>query len=593
MKEFLHQYFYLLDKKAKRGLPWLFLLFVASSLLDVIGIGMIGVFLALIANPEAVLSKIPFHSALFPVDMSKNTLVIGAGIFIVTAFVVKAIAGFYIQMKTTRFSFNFGARLKLKLLKAFQFAPFTFHIENNSAYLINKMQNVDLYVRQMVVVSLQVLSNVLIAVFIVALLAVMHPMATLALGILMAAIIWVNQRFLKNTAKAMGELVATANGHMLKNTNHALKGAQEIRVLGREQYFSDEVKTHAEQYAHGYSINAAFQYIPRNLIESSMAIFMVVLCFLSMISGSSITVIISFLGVFAAAGARLMPVMNQLTSGLNQMRFAYKSMESVYQQFQQIAQGEVLSEHCEVKLDFDHFGLDKAFYKYNKATQHALNGITIDIQKAQSVGLMGTSGAGKSTLVAMLLGFLDPQPGQLLVDGKPIQDKRSWLNNFAYIPQQIFLMDDTFGRNVALGIEDNDIDMAKLNKAIAMARLDTVVNELPDGLDTLVGENGIKLSGGQRQRVALARAFYHERDVIVMDEATSSLDNETEAEIIAEIKSLKGLKTLIVIAHRLSTIEHCDVIYKLEKGQVVRSGTFEEVVGTMSPTLSQEVVNES
>ena len=167
---------------------------------------------------------------------------------------------------------------------------------------------------------------------------------------------------------------------------------------------------------------------------------------------------------------------------------------------------------------------------------------------------------------------------QILVDGKPIANMRAWLNNCAYIPQHIFLLDDTLKRNIALGIEDDDIDERKLQNAIQMAQLNSVVEELPQGVDTIVGENGFRLSGGQRQRVALARAFYHERDIIVMDEATSALDNETEKEVIGAIKQLHGIKTLIVIAHRLTTVEYCDVICKMEKGRVVQVGSFQEVV---------------
>ena len=181
-------------------------------------------------------------------------------------------------------------------------------------------------------------------------------------------------------------------------------------------------------------------------------------------------------------------------------------------------------------------------------------------------------------MVNLILGLIEPQQGQVLADSKPIQNLRAWLNNFAYIPQSIFLLDDTLRRNIAFGLEDDLIDDKQLWNVIEMAQLTEVVQHLPKGFDTLIGENGVRLSGGQRQRVALARAFYHARDVIIMDEATSSLDNETEKEVIETIKRLKGNKTLIVIAHRLTTVEHCDLLYRLEQGGVSAVGSFAEVV---------------
>ena len=182
----------------------------------------------------------------------------------------------------------------------------------------------------------------------------------------------------------------------------------------------------------------------------------------------------------------------------------------------------------------------------------------------------------------IILGFLEPQQGHILIDGESIKNLRAWLNNFAYIPQTIFLLDDTLQKNIALGIEDEAIDETRVWNAVKMAQLTEVVHHLPQGINTVIGENGVRLSGGQRQRVALARAFYHERDIIVMDEATSSLDHETESEVINTIKRLKGSKTLIVIAHRLTTVEHCDVLYRLDHGRVSAVGSFQEVVGVVT-----------
>ena len=204
--------------------------------------------------------------------------------------------------------------------------------------------------------------------------------------------------------------------------------------------------------------------------------------------------------------------------------------------------------------------------------------LSIDLHAGESIGLIGTSGSGKTTIVDILLGLLAPTGGSVIYNGDPLQNNLpSWRSQVAYIPQNIFLLDDTLRANIAIGLKE-DIDEKKVEKAIKQAQLNDLLQQLPKGLDTVLGERGLRLSGGQRQRVALARAFYFDRDVLIMDEATSALDNETEKEIIEEIRRLKGKKTMIVIAHRLTTVKHCDCIYRLENGKVVDKGTYSEVV---------------
>ena len=209
----------------------------------------------------------------------------------------------------------------------------------------------------------------------------------------------------------------------------------------------------------------------------------------------------------------------------------------------------------------------------------ALQDITLQIRSGESVGLVGPSGAGKTTLVDVLLGLLEPQAGSITFNGLSLQEGLlEWHSQAAYLPQQVFLIDNTLKRNVALGMQDDMIDETRIHQAINQAMLSELLEQLPYGIETILGERGIRLSGGQRQRVALARAFYHRRSVLVMDEATSALDDSTEKEIVEEIKRLKGQKTMIVIAHRLSTVQHCDRIYRLEQGKIVEEGSPQQVL---------------
>ena len=224
--------------------------------------------------------------------------------------------------------------------------------------------------------------------------------------------------------------------------------------------------------------------------------------------------------------------------------------------------------------------LSNVIYRYPGTEEAALDNISLTIKKGQSIAFIGKSGAGKTTLVDVILGLLELESGDIRVDDISIyKNIRSWQNLIGYIPQSIFLMDETIERNIAFGVPDHLIDAERMNKAIKAAQLTELVEHLPNGIKTSVGERGVRLSGGQRQRIGIARVLYHEREILVLDEATSALDNETERLVSEAIQSLSGTKTMIIIAHRLTTVEHCDCIYLLEKGSLAKSGTYQEVVG--------------
>jgi ABC-type multidrug transport system fused ATPase/permease subunit len=217
-------------------------------------------------------------------------------------------------------------------------------------------------------------------------------------------------------------------------------------------------------------------------------------------------------------------------------------------------------------------------FQYEAALSPALNNVSLTVKRGEAVGLVGPSGSGKSTLVDILLGLLEPTSGRVLVDGDVIHDNlRGWQDQIGYVPQSIFLTDDTLRRNVAFGLPKNEIDEVAVEAAIRLAQLEDFVASLPDGLDTIVGERGVRLSGGQRQRIGIARALYHNPDVLVLDEATSSLDTETEHGVMQAVQALQGEKTVIIVAHRLSTVEYCNRLYRLENARIVDEGTFSEV----------------
>lgn len=581
MKLFLKYCLFLLDHQAKKKLPFLFFIFLSSSLLDVIGIGLVSAFLLLIVNYNSVIDKFPKSFQTLSSHFSQSEVIFFIGIGLVFAFIFKACWGIYSQRKLVLFTSQFAVRLKMRLMKGYQNAAYTFHLKQNSGYLMNKVALADSFSNGALFVSLNMVSSVLVTTGIMICLIAIHPLVTLFLMAMIGLIFFLYEMLIKNKIVKMGKILSTSGGEINRSVLQALGGLKEIRVLGKEAFFLNKIKSVAQNYSFALSMNNSLQLIPRYAIESAASIFLVALVLAALSIGASPVEMIPTLGVFAAACIRLLPTLSQMIGMFSQLRSMKYATGLLYDEINGLegeyktSLNDVAANNCQL---FSQFSFKDVCFHYPGSKNSALHCINMNILRGKSVGLIGASGAGKSTLVNVVLGLLLPDSGELLIDGLPINNLRAWLNNFAYIPQSIFLLDDTLKRNIAMGTEDSEIDDQKINHAIEMAQLSDVVVDLPDGVNTLIGENGVRLSGGQRQRVALARALYYEREIIVMDEATSSLDNETEHEVINSIKRLHGVKTLIVIAHRLTTIQHCDVVYKLEKGRIVAQGSFDEVV---------------
>jgi ATP-binding cassette, subfamily B, bacterial PglK len=325
---------------------------------------------------------------------------------------------------------------------------------------------------------------------------------------------------------------------------------------------------------------------PRFLMELLMIIFIVTLVLGTLYSGQSLQILIPTLAMFGVAALRLLPIANMLSGSLASIRFERDAISRLFTEVSKLDKSERFNSKRIVQgsiKPFETIVLDSISFRYPGISEDALKKVSLEIKSGESIGLIGTSGSGKTTMVDVLLGLLEPHEGETLYNDRSIKESLGeWLSHVAYLPQQVFLIDDTLRNNVALGCVNDEIDVNRVDDALKKARLTDLVKKLPLGIETVLGERGVRLSGGQRQRVALARAFYHERNVLVMDEATSALDKETESEIVDEIRRLKGDKTMIVIAHRLSTVADCDRIYRLDSGQIVEQGTPEEILGGQS-----------
>lgn len=591
MTSFLAKFLYVLGKKRKK-LVFMLFLFLVSSGLEVFSIGMVGPFVAVSTNPRLIaenqLASTLYNALNFN---SSNQFLLFLGIVLIIAFYGKAILAFNIQKYVFEFSFYLRRDLVGRIMAAYLHAPYTFYLTSNSAVLINNaVSETQGFCTGLLMSLLNSTSNLFITLALVLLLMKTDLLATVLIcSILLLAFLVFSQ--FKGQLNRWGQNASDANGGIIRTINHGLGGIKETRVIGCESFFLTELDKHATFYAENVSAACSYNNLPRFAVEALLMTFLVGFTCLFVLFNQGSDNLVSVLGIFALASVRLMPATSNLLSSLGSLIASTVSLDRLYLDLKELEQfsletarsSSVLSGQPSLSkgtFKFDHqITLKQISYCYPNAANASLNDLSIDIRKGESIGLIGRSGAGKTTLVDVILGLLIPKYGDIFVDGVSIySDLRSWQNMLGYVPQSIFLTDDTLERNIAFGVPDELIDQERVIKAVQAAQLSDLVEQLPNGLQTEVGERGVLLSGGQRQRVGIARAIYHEREILIFDEATSALDNETESFVTESIKALSGIKTMIIIAHRLSTIEHCDHVYEMQGGHIIRSGSYQEVV---------------
>ena len=592
MEKYLEKYLHLLSEK-KKYLWTLLALSLVSSLFDLLSIGLIGPFVAAIAAPDEVTGFRIWATYIHFTGLSDvGSALIFLGFLIVVAFIAKAMVSVWLYRKIIKFAYQHQKDMRTKLLRGYQTLPYTFHLKRNSAELINIISiHTTVFTNSCLVPTLRMGAEIVVLFMILALLFVTNFWVATFLVIAVLAIFFCYDYYLKSAIERAGKDFATSNGEMIKHITQGISGMKEIRVFGTEAYFVSRLASNAEVYRCSGVKTYTLQILPRYIIEIFVVTCVVLLASLSILLHHPTELVISTLGIFSASALRLMPSAVVVIGGFNSIRNTRHVVEELYQDIITIEKNAMplpgtvdLENHRHQNLSLSELrtvNFRRVTYRYPESNKDALHDVSIEIHAGTSIGIIGASGAGKTTLVDLLLGLYEPSRGTVLVNGRSIhEDLRAWLDKVAYIPQEVFIIDDTVRRNIALGIEDSEVNLDQLHFAIESAQLSDVVSQLDSGVDTKIGEKGSRLSGGQRQRIALARALYHRREVIIMDEATSALDNNTEEKIIAAIDQLKGQKTIVMIAHRLSTLERCDVIVNLAEGQVKEIGSFVEVVGS-------------
>jgi len=509
------------------------------------------------------------------------------GGLITSLFICKGTASYFVQRTITTFSWHMQLRLRARLMSVYQSMPYTFHLTRNSATLLNVLENHILQFSKGVVgPSLRLVWECVTIVAIMIFLTFTFPGPTTAIILVLVVFFVLYDRLMRRPLSGAGHTASEARADVIRAIRQAIGGLKEIRVLGAEPYFHGKVVTSARLVADANIQYATLQLLPRYVIEAMTVSLVIGLALVLLWIEGGHAPVFATLGVFAAAGLRILPSANQIVMALAHLRYSHPFVERIYLDLHGAEQAVPAPDKTAVQQPlvssaprFQRLTFDTVSYRYPSSPKKVVDSISFSLERGCSLAIIGPSGAGKTTLVDLLLGLLTPSEGRILTNDRPVHaDLAAWQRQTAYIPQTTLLLDDSLRRNVALGVEDGQIDDKKLTQALALAQLTQVVDDLPEGAGTVLGEQGIRLSGGQRQRVALARAFYHDRDLIVMDEATSALDIDTEHDIIQAIDTLKGRKTLVVIAHRLSLVRHCDHVIRLDAGRIAAYGSYEEVV---------------
>ena len=475
------------------------------------------------------------------------------------------------------FSLGITARIGRELFENYLHQPYPFHLQRNSSVLIRNSQSSTALMGGVFDPMLSIMTDSLVTLGLFSLLIKLEPIGSLTTLAVFGLSAFLFRRFTSSRIKKWGEAQNNFRRMIIQHLQQGLGGVKDVKILGREEYFISEYSDQligSAAVVRRYNVS---QMMPRTGLEILTITGLAVLVSTMVVSGEDLSNVLPVLGLFGAAAFRLVPAVSRMVTMVQTIAINRPIVNELFHDLS------LRATNLPRRQDHDGFAqvveVNDLSFKYETAPTNALSNVSLRVKRGEAVGLVGPSGSGKSTLVDVLLGLLAPASGAVLVDGTNVQNRiRWWQDQIGYVPQSIFLTDDTLRRNVAFGLPKSAIDDAAVDAAIRAAQLEEFVKTLPLGLETVVGERGVRLSGGQRQRIGIARALYHNPDVLVLDEATSSLDTETEHGVMQAVQALQGDKTVIIVAHRLSTVEYCDRLYRLESSRIVDEGTFAEVM---------------
>ena len=538
-----------------------------SMILETFSIGLILPALTLIDNPK-IITEYAYLKNFYFYDGEPNYNIVVLFVIIVLClfYFLKTICITFVTWKQLQLSFGIQVELSHQLFKNYLKNDYSFHFSRNSSNLI---RNVTIEIDQFggaITASLNLIAETLIVIGIGLLLLVYQPVSTLILGLALGTSSFLFFKIIRNSVYIWGKARQFHQGKRIQYIQQGLGAIKQIKILNKEDNFVKNYNLHNIENGRVNMLEHLLTRVPRYFLE-----LIAVFCFAGLIALLLIqdnNQIIPTVGLFAGAAFRLLPSVSRIVGSAQGLRYSLPSVNVLFEEFGTSYQSHkkenikniAFTESLEVK---------NVSFQYDESSSKNIHDINFKISFGDSIGFIGVSGSGKSTLMDLIIGLLKPQEGEILVDNISIEKGlNSWQSQIGYVPQDIYMIDDTLTKNIALGLDNDEIDIQKVRNAIRLSQLESFVNSLPQGLDTEMGERGIRLSGGQLQRVGIARALYNNPKILIFDEASSALDSNTEEKIIKEIDQLKRDKTILIISHRLSTLERCDYIYEIKDGKL-------------------------
>ncbi|MDO4463133.1 MAG: ABC transporter ATP-binding protein [Bacillota bacterium] len=583
MKKIIKKLMVLLDGRQKRIMVLLVFLMLIGAVLETLGVSLVIPVMNVVMDEHAVENNEYLQVICDILRIEYNDtrkLMIFTMLALIGVFVVKNIFLFIQQKAQLKFVYTNQFATSRRMMINFMERPYEYYLNADTSVIQRSITSDVNNMYGLILALLQLFSEAIVFVCLVLVSLATDVWMTVTVTLLLVVVLAIIKGILKPIMKKAGEENQDYYSGLYKWIDQSVMGIKEIKVANKENYFINEYAKCGAGYVSAVQRYNLYNATPRLLIETVAIAGMILYMMFQILQGTAVSEIVPQVAALAVAAMRLIPCANRINNHLTSISYFEPFFMGVSDNLQEEIRDESINydENAykqKVKVDKleirDRIELKDIVFRYPNTEVLIFDHANMEIPIGKSVGIVGTSGAGKTTVVDILLGLLRLQSGEILADGVEVREHyQSWLKNIGYIPQSIFMIDSTIRKNVAFGYADEDIDDEKVWRALKEAQLDEFVRGLPDGLDTSIGERGIRISGGQRQRIGIARALFEDPEVLVLDEATSALDNETEAAIMDSINRLHGKKTLIIIAHRLQTIEKCDMVYRVEKGKVAR-----------------------
>ena len=566
----------LLDKKQKRTMVGLIILMVISAFLQTAGVGMLVEVMQIVIDPEAVQHSRVAEACYEIMGVeSYRTFSIIVMVLLILVFVVKNLFTYVQQKLTLSFVYTNQFRTSERMMRNYLRRGYEFYPNADTAVVQRSITSDVNNMYALILALLQLLSDSVVSLFVISYCFISSGTMTILMAVVLLLLMWLIKRVLKPIMYKAGKDNQDYYSSLFKWISQTVQGIKEVKISGKEQYFVSEYRKCGKGYVDAVQRYSLYNQVPKLLIETACVATMVGYMIFLVATGVPTENMLTVFGTLAAAALVLLPCVNRINNQINSIAYFEPFFMGVSDNLQDEINGQNIDmsfatdedEKLDVKESIE---MKDITYAYRNTERLIFDHADLKIPVGASVGIVGTSGAGKSTVVDILLGLLEPSTGHIYADSVDVKEPgnyRKWLKNIGYIPQMIFMLDDTIRKNVAFGVPEDKIDEDRLWEVLKEAQLDEFIKTLPEGLETGIGERGIRLSGGQRQRIGIARALYNDPEVLILDEATSALDNDTEAAIMESINRLHGRKTLIIIAHRLQTIEKCDIVYRVEDGR--------------------------